>query len=241
MQDLRVKDDKESRSNSMNEVAVVPSFPNLGVTNDGNVMNVKTHRWLKTRDNGHGYIQVFVTVNGHQYMRYVHRLVAECFVPNPDNLPQVNHKDGNKANNYYENLEWCTDSENKKHAYRIGLKVTTERQKQASRANLRNWAMKYPELAKTKRLEAARKADRWGVKGMSEEERIARRREKMRIYAEQHREEKNRKNRERYANMTDAQRQKHNERRRDWYMNMTDEQRESYNAKRRERYKKRIK
>lgn len=52
----------------------------------------------------------------------VHRLVAETFVDNFNNFPIVNHKDGNKLNNYFLNLEWTTESENQRHAIRLGLK-----------------------------------------------------------------------------------------------------------------------
>lgn len=52
----------------------------------------------------------------------IHRLVAIAFIPNPQNLPQINHIDGNKDNNCVENLEWCDNSYNQKHAYKNGLK-----------------------------------------------------------------------------------------------------------------------
>jgi hypothetical protein len=59
----------------------------------------------------------------------IHRLVAQTFIPNPENKPEVNHKDGNKHNCYYKNLEWVTPSENKQHAFDTGLKYPTAKQK----------------------------------------------------------------------------------------------------------------
>ena len=64
-----------------------------------------------------GYI--FVTIKGKQYP--LHRLIAKAFIPNPDNLPQVNHKDGNKQNNFASNLEWCTASQNIIHSVKNNL------------------------------------------------------------------------------------------------------------------------
>ena len=60
----------------------------------------------------YGYIQINLCYNRKMYKKYVHRLVAETFLPNTDNLPQVNHKDEDKTNNNVDNLEWCDHSYN---------------------------------------------------------------------------------------------------------------------------------
>jgi hypothetical protein len=71
--------------------------------------------------NGRGYCQVVLSKNGKSKRPSVHRLVAHAFIPNPENKPCINHKDGNKTNNKVENLEWCSYSENSTHAYKQGL------------------------------------------------------------------------------------------------------------------------
>jgi len=67
------------------------------------------------------YKQSSIYKNGICTPILIHRLVALAFIPNPENKPQVNHKDGNKHNNRVENLEWCTNSENIKHSVKTGL------------------------------------------------------------------------------------------------------------------------
>lgn len=71
--------------------------------------------------NKNGYITVSTYVDGRQKHFYVHRLMAEAFIDNPESKPQVNHKDGNKSNNDLNNLEWATHKENVNHAYANGL------------------------------------------------------------------------------------------------------------------------
>ena len=68
-----------------------------------------------------GYIMVRLHKDGEETNALAHRLVAQAFIPNPDNLPEINHKDGNRANNQVSNLEWCTAQENTIHSWRMGL------------------------------------------------------------------------------------------------------------------------
>ena len=68
-----------------------------------------------------GYLSTHLYKNGKETPVYAHRVVAEAFIPNPENLPQVNHKDLNKKNNNVDNLEWCSRKENINHAIRNGV------------------------------------------------------------------------------------------------------------------------
>lgn len=72
---------------------------------------------LKPYRGTHGYYMIYFMVNGKKLSYLIHRLVAKNFIKNPDNLPEVNHINGKKLDNYHYNLEWVTHSENIKHAY----------------------------------------------------------------------------------------------------------------------------
>lgn len=76
---------------------------------------------LKQRSNWNNYLYIHFSKNSKIKLFIVHRLVAEAFIPNPNNLPQVNHIDGNKFNNRVDNLEWCTAKENIIHSWKMGL------------------------------------------------------------------------------------------------------------------------
>ena len=76
---------------------------------------------ILTFNSNRNYYAFKFSINNIKEIKQIHRLVAEAFIPNPHNLPYINHKDGNKHNNNVKNLEWCTASENVKHAYRTGL------------------------------------------------------------------------------------------------------------------------
>ena len=85
-----------------------------GVSDKGRVRSLKSgkERILKPGSDKDGYLQVGLYKNGEKKMCKVHRLVAQTFIPNPDNLTEVNHKDEDKINNKVSNLEWCDYSYN---------------------------------------------------------------------------------------------------------------------------------
>lgn len=78
------------------------------ITSCGKVYSYKRKRFLRPFDNGLGYLKVFLCKDGKKKQYYLHRLVAEAYLENPNNYPQVNHRDENKSNNCVNNLEFCT-------------------------------------------------------------------------------------------------------------------------------------
>lgn len=93
----------------------IKGFDNYIVSDAGDVMNKKTGRLLKQRINNRGYVVYCLSKKGKHYYFLAHRLVAEAFIPNPENLQEVNHKDEDKQNNNAGNLEWCTRKYNTKY------------------------------------------------------------------------------------------------------------------------------
>lgn len=94
------------------------------VSNFGQIKSLKnkTEKILHLDKDRHGYMNVKLCKNGTVKKFKVHRLVAMAFIENPNGFPEINHKDGNKENNFVENLEWVTRSQNIRHAFDTGLK-----------------------------------------------------------------------------------------------------------------------
>lgn len=90
-----------------------------------------------------GYKQIILSKNNFSKLKLIHRLVAEAFIPNPENKPCVNHKDGNKTNNCVSNLEWCTYKENSIHAFKTGLSTSYLKGKYGKDHNLSKSVKQY--------------------------------------------------------------------------------------------------
>ena len=121
----------------------VKDFPNYLLTECGKVYSLNRNRYLTGGLDNDGYRQWVACNKNVRKTLKVHRQVALLYVDNPFNLPVVNHIDGDKENNHYKNLEWCTISHNTKHAYILG---------QLSQKGERNNSCKYDDETVSKIL-----------------------------------------------------------------------------------------
>jgi hypothetical protein len=104
----------------VNTCGVIRGIDRLANLPDGRKRRIKG-RILATKRNNDNYLFVSLSKDGITKTKYIHRAVAEAFIPNPWGLPEVNHLDGNKENNAIANLQWCTHQQNVQHAYDTGL------------------------------------------------------------------------------------------------------------------------
>lgn len=110
----------------------IKGFENIyQISNYGNIKNIKKNILIKPFiSKKTKYYQIDLCKNGHKKRYSIHRLVAQAFISNPNNFPQVNHKDENKQNNRYDNLEWCTAKYNSNYGtckQRIGIKSSQKK------------------------------------------------------------------------------------------------------------------
>ena len=115
----------------------IPDYEGLyQASNLGNIKSLKKNIILRQNGDNYGYMQVILYNGETRKTGKVHRLVGKAFIENPENKPQINHKDGNKKNNHVSNLEWLTNRENKKHAINTGLTVMSPKTREAQIASI---------------------------------------------------------------------------------------------------------
>lgn len=101
----------------------VEEFKNYRTDEDGNVWNAKRNHILAKDLHKSGYYRVRLCQDNKKYSKFIHRMVAQKYIPNPENKPEVNHKDSDRLNNHASNLEWVTSSENSMHSFTYGSRV----------------------------------------------------------------------------------------------------------------------
>ena len=111
----------DGRVRSLNRV-VLDNVHGLYVHLQGKEMKLTPRRSPRDKESENQYLVVNLHKDGKSYVQNVHRLVAQVFIPNPDGLPTINHKDGVKYNNVVENLEWASFGDNNVHALTYGLR-----------------------------------------------------------------------------------------------------------------------
>ena len=96
----------------------IPNYPNYSATQSGKIFSHKTKKYIRGQINNEGYIRLGLYGDNGEKKFLIHRLIAQTFIPNPENKPQVNHIDNNKSNNCVNNIEWISNQENRNHALR---------------------------------------------------------------------------------------------------------------------------
>lgn len=142
----------EERIISVNGIDYIVSYDGK-VYSTHNCGRAKYHQEISQRKNEDGYMTITTGKTGNRRRYRVHRMVAEAFVPNPDNLPEVNHKDNNRTNNCADNLEWCTHQYNVQYAIDSGNHISTRDLTGKNNPNYGNHTLKEkykknPELAR---------------------------------------------------------------------------------------------
>lgn len=97
----------------------IEEYPNYSISSLGRVKRTKPNGCniiLRPIDDGKGYKRIHLFKDGKSKLCLIHRLVAQAFIPNPNNLPYINHKDENSSNNRVDNLEWCTAQYNSEYS-----------------------------------------------------------------------------------------------------------------------------
>lgn len=138
MANYKISKSKENASDLKVEWKLIEGFDGIySVSNYGDVKNNRTGRLMKQRKTEKGYLHINLTKNGKRKAMRINRLVAQVFIPNPENKPQVNHIDFNRENNCVNNLEWVTAQENTQYSV-CNRKLPGQQKKRNNKTGERN-------------------------------------------------------------------------------------------------------
>lgn len=138
MANYKISKSKENASDLKVEWKLIEGFDGIySVSNYGEVRNNRTGKLMKPSKNEKGYLHINLTKNGKRKAMRINRLVAQVFIPNPENKPQVNHIDFNRENNCVNNLEWVTAQENTQYSV-CNRKLSGQQKKRNNKTGERN-------------------------------------------------------------------------------------------------------
>lgn len=122
---------------------------NYLITDDGKVYSVRSDRWIRPNTDKYGYLYYVISIDGKRYTFKAHRAVAECFIPNPDGKPTVDHINGNKQDNRVCNLRWATNKEQSRNEITYKRLVANAKERDfKSMGEIRNYGRKPVKVTK---------------------------------------------------------------------------------------------
>lgn len=126
---MKIHGTGKTKGQNMSKAFQIKGLPDYYITEDGDIYSRystykhnpqgRIHKLKPTLDKSNGYVKIYLYKDGKKHRKYLHRLLAEQFIPNPENKPCINHKNGIRSDNRLSNIEWCSYAENTQHAFKV--------------------------------------------------------------------------------------------------------------------------